>query len=163
MSILAILLAIFVCPVSAQDGTGPIPENAHERRYGDGWECDLEYREDHGSCRRIVAPENAYATGQSYGAGWACYRGFKEAGASSCAKIFVPENAFLRASGYDWRCERGYRKERNACVPIVLPDHAYLTDDLASGAGWTCDRGFAVNAGNCLPIIVPENGARQQG
>jgi hypothetical protein len=43
--------------------------------------------------------------------------------------IPVPENAFLRSSGYDWQCDRGYRQDRETCVPIVLPDNAYLTDD----------------------------------
>jgi hypothetical protein len=69
----------------------------------------------------------------------------------------VPENAFLRSSGYDWQCDRGYRQDRETCVPIVLPDNAYLTDD-TSGSGWTCERGFTARSGDCVPIAVPENG-----
>jgi hypothetical protein len=71
--------------------------------------------------------------------------------------IPVPDNAFLRSSGYDWQCDRGYRQDRETCVPIVLPDNAYLTDD-TSGSGWACDRGFTARSGACVPIAVPENG-----
>jgi hypothetical protein len=71
--------------------------------------------------------------------------------------ILVPDNAFLRSSGYDWQCDRGYRQDRETCVPIVLPDNAYLTDD-TSGSGWACDRGFTARSGACVPIAVPENG-----
>jgi hypothetical protein len=83
-------------------------------------------------------------------------RGYEEVGGTSCNPIPVPANAFLRSSGYDWQCERGYRQERDGCVSIVLPDNAYLTDD-TSGSGWTCERGFSASSNACEPIAVPTN------
>ncbi|WP_147277363.1 hypothetical protein [Rhodovulum sp. 12E13] len=151
------VIASLAFPVLAQDGTGPMSENAQPRSYGSGWVCDLGYRVEAADCLAIDIPENAYATGRSYGSGWACRRGYEEAGGTSCAAIPMPENAFLRSSGYDWQCDRGYRQDRETCVPIVLPDYAYLTDDTL-GSGWTCERGFTASSGACVPIAVPENG-----
>ena len=156
MAVLAASLAALALPAPAQDGTGSIPANAHEWRYGDGWDCDLGYRVNDGSCEHIALPENAYATGRSYGTGWACSRGFEEVDASHCMEIFVPENAFLRSSGYGWQCERGYRRDGDSCAAIVLPAHAYLTEDYTD-SGWTCERGFVADRNGCIAISVPEN------
>ena len=150
-------IAFLAFPVFAQDGTGPMPENAEARNYGGGWDCSLGYRVDGAECAAIDVPENAYATGRSSGSGWACKRGYEETGGSSCEKIHVPENAFLRASGYGWKCFRGFRQDRAACVPIVLPENAYLTEETSS-SGWACERGFTPLSGACVPISVPENG-----
>ena len=120
------MIAFLAFPVLAQDGTGPMPENAEARNYGGGWNCALGYRVNGEECVAIDMPENAYATGRTYGSGWACRRGYEDAGGTSCAAIPVPDNAFLRSSGYDWQCDRGYRQDRETCVPIVLPDNAYL-------------------------------------
>jgi hypothetical protein len=125
----ATLIAILALPALAQDGTGPLPENAEARNYGGGWDCVPGYRVDGAACAAIDLPENAYATGRSYGAGWECRRGFREVGGVSCVAIPVPENAYLRSSGYDWECNRGYRQDRETCLPIVVPQNAHLTDD----------------------------------
>jgi hypothetical protein len=119
---LAGVVASLAVPAVAQDGTGPAPQNAQDRRYGGGWECDLGYRVDDGGCLEITIPENAYPTGRSYGTGWACRRGYEEVSSTSCEPIRVPDNAFLRSSGYGWQCERGFRQERNACAAIDLPN-----------------------------------------
>jgi hypothetical protein len=74
------LIAFLAFPVLAQDGTGPMPENAEARSYGGGWDCDLGYRVEGEECVAIDIPENAYATGRSYGSGWACRRGYEEVG-----------------------------------------------------------------------------------
>lgn len=150
------VIASFAFPVLAQDGTGPMPENAQPRSYGGGWVCDLGFRVEGAECLPLDIPEHAYPTGRSYGTGWECDRGYEEVDGTSCNPIPVPANAFLRSSGYDWQCERGFRQEDEACVPIVLPERAYLTDD-HSGTGWTCDRGYEALAGTCSPIAVPEN------
>jgi hypothetical protein len=155
-AVMAGVIAFFAFPVLAQDGTGPMPENAQPRSYGGGWVCDLGYRVDGAECLALDIPEHANPTGRSYGTGWECDRGYEEVSGTSCNPIPVPANAFLRSSGYDWQCERGFRQERDACVPIVLPEHAYLTED-SSGTGWTCDRGYAAVAGTCMPIEVPAN------
>ncbi|MGQ3486323.1 hypothetical protein [uncultured Roseovarius sp.] len=156
MAAVAGVMASMAFPVFAQDGTGPLPQNAQSRSYSRGWDCDLGYRVEGAECLALDIPENAYATGRSYGSGWACRRGFEEIGGTACRPMPVPDNAFLRSFGYDWQCDRGYRQERETCVPIVLPDNAYLTEG-TSGTGWTCDRGYAAVAQTCLPISVPEN------
>lgn len=157
ITVAAGVIASMAFPVLAQDGTGPLPQNAQSRSYGGGWDCDLGYRVEGAECLALEIPENAYATGRSYGSGWACRRGYEETGGTFCEAIPVPENAFLRSSGYDWHCDRGYRQDRETCVPILLPDNAYLSDD-TSGSGWTCERGFTARSGTCVPIAVPENG-----
>ena len=102
----------------AQDGLGSPPENAQKRNYGNGWNCNIGYRLNKGTCVELDIPKNAYATGRSYGTGWACRRGFKEVSGERCVAIFVPENAFLRSSGFDWQCKRGFRQDRDNCVEI---------------------------------------------
>ncbi len=156
LAIAAGVTASMAFPVLAQDGTGPMPENAQPRSYGSGWVCDFGYRVEGAECLALDIPEHAYPTGRSYGTGWECDRGYEEVSGTSCNRFPVPANAFLRSYGDDWQCERGYRQERDACVPIVLPEYAYLTED-SSGTGWNCDRGFAAVAGTCMPIVVPAN------
>ncbi|MEO0917829.1 MAG: hypothetical protein AAFY31_12745, partial [Pseudomonadota bacterium] len=141
----------------AQDGVGTPPENAQKRSYGSGWNCNIGYRVNDGICIELDIPENAYATGRSYGTGWACRRGFEEMDGKVCVAIFVPENAFLRSSGYDWQCHRGFRQDRESCVEINVPEHAYLIAD-NSGNGWECNRGFVAVEEECRAIAVPENG-----
>ena len=79
-AVIAVAIASFAFPVLAQDGTGPMPENAEPRSYGSGWVCNLGYRVEGAECVALEIPENAYATGLSYGSGWACRRGYEEAG-----------------------------------------------------------------------------------
>lgn len=156
LAVAAGMIASIAFPTFAQDGTSAVPENAHTKSYGGGWDCDLGYRVEGAECVVLDIPENAYATGRSHGTGWACHRGYEEVGGISCNPIPVPANAFLRSSGHDWQCDRGYRKARDTCVPVVLPEHAYLTEE-TSGSGWACDRGYTEDAGICLSIDVPEN------
>jgi hypothetical protein len=159
IALLAVLTGVvssMAFPIFAQDGTGPLPNNAEARKYGGGWNCTLGYRVSHAKCIAIEVPENAYATGRSYGTGWACRRGYEDAGGISCKAIPIPKNAFLTPSGFDWQCHRGYRQEREICIPIVLPDNAHLNND-TSGSGWTCNRGFSNTSAYCAPIVIPEN------
>lgn len=150
------VMASFAFAVLAQDGTGPMPQNAQARSYGAGWACDLGYQVDGAECLALDIPEHAYPTGRSYGTGSECIRGYEEVSGTSCNPILVPANAFLRSYGEDWQCERGFRQAREGCLSIVLPEHAYLAED-SSGTGWTCGRGYAVVAGTCIPIAVPAN------
>jgi hypothetical protein len=156
LAFVAAVAASVAFPVLAQEGAGPMPPNAQARSYGGGWICDLGFRVEGAECLALDLPEHAYPTGRTYGTGWECERGYEVVDGMSCNPIPVPANAFLRASGFDWQCERGFRQEDEACVPIALPERAFLTDD-ASGTGWTCDRGYEVAAGTCLPIAVPAN------
>ena len=156
MAVVAGVIASMSFPILAQDGTGPLPQNAQARSYGGGWVCDLGFRVEGSECLALDVPEHAYPTGRSHGTGWECYRGYEEVNEIFCNPIPVPANAFLRSSGYNWQCKRGFRQEDEACVAIVLPERAYLTED-SSGTGWTCDRGYEAVAGTCSPIAVPEN------
>ena len=157
VTLLAGLMAALAFPVMAQDGTGPMPLNAQVRSYGTGWICNLGYRVDGADCVALDIPEHAYPTGRSYGSGWECDRGYEQVSGISCRPIPVPENAYLRASGYDWDCERGFRRTGKTCAAIDLPDNGYLTNTSLAG-GWACQRGFTAEAGACRAIVVPENG-----
>ncbi|HAG46938.1 MAG TPA: hypothetical protein DCL19_08975 [Gammaproteobacteria bacterium] len=158
MFALAGIVSCVAFPALAQNGTtSPLPDNAQPRSYGSGWDCIPGYRLSGTECIRIMIPEHAYATGRSYGTGWACHRGYEEIGKASCNPIHIPANAFLESSGYNWQCVRGFRRERETCVLIVLPDNAHLSDR-PSISGWECDRGFTENAQKCIQIAVPRNG-----
>lgn len=149
------LLALTL-PATAQDGSGPIPDNAEARSFGNGWDCTLGYRLVDGDCLKLELPDNAYATGRSYGPGWACRRGFKSEDGVTCEAIFVPENAFLKSSGHGWQCERGFAERDGRCDLIAVPANAYLDSD-PYGPGWRCLRGYARKNDICVEIDVPEN------
>ena len=53
------VIASFAFPVLAQDGTGPMPQNAQARSYGGGWICDLGYRVEGAECLPLDIPEHA--------------------------------------------------------------------------------------------------------
>jgi hypothetical protein len=152
---LGLLLAL-AAPPFAESAAVSLPENAHVKSYGDGWECDLGYRADGNTCAAITVPENAYETNRTYGAGWECLHGFRETDRSSCVAVVIPDGGFLDSSGAGWRCLRAHRKVDDTCQKILLPEHAYL-DENAYGSGWLCDRGFEVDEGVCSEIVVPEN------
>jgi hypothetical protein len=152
----AALLALTALPAAAQDGTGPAPENAHDRRFGNGWDCDPGYRVAEGVCVALDMPANAFATGRTHGTGWACQHGYRELRGGTCEAIHIPANAFLDASGLGWECSRGYRKRGDECTSIEVPSNAYLSDR-GVGPGWECNRGHVARAGTCEPIVIPQN------
>lgn len=150
-------LMLFSLPSFSQSAETPIPENAHARSYGKGWECDQSYRAQGDVCVAIIVPDNAYPTNRSYGSGWECQHGYNEVNGAECAKVVVPDGGFLDPSGERWQCLRGYLKTYEGCQKITLPDNAYLSDD-SSGSEWRCDRGFEVKGDVCVAIQVPEHG-----
>jgi len=150
------LVFLFTSVAFAQDHSGPPPENAHNRSFGGGWDCDDGYRQEDGACIAVVVPEDAFATERTYGKGWECRHGFKEADGATCREVVVPPNAYLTSTGEDWACDRGYRRIRNRCEVIESPENSFLSDD-TYGSGWECDRGFSEEAGGCVTINVPEN------
>ena len=107
------------------------------------------------SSAQSAIPENAYATNSNYVKKWKCLRGFREQG-STCTRIAVPDNAFLRSSGDGWECNRGYQKRNNQCVNIDVPENAFLTGR-TYGAGWECERGFMADNKGCNKITIPPN------
>jgi hypothetical protein len=81
----------------AQDGGAEIPENAHAKSYGRGWECDHGYRASDEACVAVKGPENGYLTASAYGPGWQCDRGYRAVD-EACVAIKVPENGYLADS-----------------------------------------------------------------
>lgn len=155
-ALLVVFLLTFTTQSLAQTLIVSVPENAHPKKYGDGWECDLSFRVSGDLCVAIVVPENAYPTNRAYGNGWDCQHGFEEAKNASCIKVFVPAGGYLNQSGRGWNCLRGYTKVDDTCSQITLPANAYLLDD-RYGPGWKCERGYTKTSDQCLAIIVPEN------
>jgi hypothetical protein len=124
----------------AQTTAISLPENAHVKSYGTGWECDIGYREADGRCAAIVAPANSHLTTRSYGPGWECERGYQKIG-ETCRTVAVPRNAYLNHYGDRWECDHGYRKVDEDCVEIKVPANGYLSHS-SYGSGWECDRGY---------------------
>jgi hypothetical protein len=69
----------------------------------------------------------------------------------------VPEHAYT-TYGDSWRCERGFKKTRDKCQSIKVPEHAFLTDS-TWGDGWKCERGFKKTQDECQPAEVSEKEA----
>ncbi len=152
----ALFFLTLVSPVFAQTANPPVPDNARQKSYGDGWECDLSFRLVAGECISVVAPENAYATMRAYGSGWECNHGFIEVEDTSCKEILIPKGGYLDSDGIKWRCSRGYFKIDDTCERIILPEHDFLSGDIYSPS-WSCERGFTENDGACKAIDLPEN------
>src|SRR6185503_4980587 len=66
----------------------------------------------------------------------------------------IPEHATALSYGPGWQCDRGYRKENDACTAIELPAHAYH-QTMAAGRGWECRRGYRTVDDDCVLIGVP--------
>ena len=93
---LALFWALSVLPYAAlaDDSLADVPENAHTKSYGTGWECDPGYREMGDHCAAVAVPANAFSTNSSYGSGWDCNRGYIK-GSDSCTAVSVPPHARL--------------------------------------------------------------------
>lgn len=98
----------------------------------------------------------ANATSKTYGTGWDCDRGYREAD-GDCDSIRIPENAIATKTSYGrgWVCRWGYRETKETCVAVEVPANAHLN---ASGVSWDCGRGFREVDGTCVDILVPKNG-----
>jgi hypothetical protein len=46
---------------------------------------------------------------------------------------------YLDERGSGWRCERGFRQEKQVCAPLIVPLNAYVD---YSGNDWRCESGF---------------------
>ena len=133
----------------AQDGVAEIPENAHAKSYGSGWECDHGYRASDEACVAVKVPENGYLAASAYGPGWQCDRGYRAVD-EACVAIKVPENGYLADSGYGpgWQCDRGYQALDEACVAVKVPENAHI--DLF-GDGWECNPPYRKKQDSCTP------------
>jgi hypothetical protein len=141
---------------AAQTASIDIPENARNKSFGSGWECERGFREADGACRAVEIPANAFATNTTYGRGWECGRGYNDV-RGTCEAMAVPAQGYLTSSGDRWECDRGFRKEGEACVQIRVPANGYLTES-PTKFGWECDRGYRATGEECVAIKIPENG-----
>ncbi len=72
---------------------------------------------------------------------------FIAASESSKVKILdIPENAYLKDEGNDWRCVRGYEKKAESCSLIIIPANAHLD---SMGDGWICNEPYRESQGLC--------------
>ena len=119
ISIRSLVLWALLAPVHgvvfAQGDSVELPENASEKSYGGGWECNYGYRAIGGICVAIQVPANGYLVDSSSGRGWKCDRGYR-AVKEACVIVNVAENAHLNSSGSDWECNRPYRKKQGKCT-----------------------------------------------
>ena len=58
--ILLISLLITLNLSFAYDTSPDIPENAHPKKYGSGWECERGFRAVGESCEAVAVPDNAH-------------------------------------------------------------------------------------------------------
>lgn len=152
-----VLVVAGPAPVEAQINTGTVPANAKKASYGNRWECNPGFRQNAGACLAVAIPANAYSTNKTYGKGWQCKYGYVEATRETCTQLVIPVNAYLSTSGTAWHCERGYRREREACLKIEVPPNGFLSER-AYGSGWECDRGYREGLNGCEAVKVPANG-----
>jgi hypothetical protein len=68
----------------------------------------------------------------------------------------VPENAQASRYGSGWECNRGFRRQDDACFEVKLPDNAFLTHS-SYGKGWDCHYGFLEKGDQCLTVQIPAN------
>ena len=53
----------------------------------------------------------------------------------------LPANATAKSYGSGWDCDKGYRKNDEACDAVMVPANAYPTKS-SYGAGWACQHGY---------------------
>lgn len=141
--------------VLANDSPVIVPENATVKSYGDGWSCNVGYREVNGACAMVKVPDHAYPTYKSYGKGWECKRGYLSNN-DVCNYIKIPVNGYLDYNGIRVKCDRGYYMKNKLCELVKVPDNAYLNES-SYEPGWTCERGYQMVKKGCVALKVPEN------
>ncbi len=68
----------------------------------------------------------------------------------------MPANAQQNSYGEGLECDRGYRRDGDACLAIIVSENVYF-DDASYGPGWKCNRGFAESDDGNAEIYLPEN------
>ncbi|WP_299961063.1 hypothetical protein [uncultured Roseobacter sp.] len=68
----------------------------------------------------------------------------------------MPVNAQPKSYGDGWECDRGYTRDGDACLAIIVSENAYF-DDASYGPGWSCNRGFAESDDGRQEIDLPDN------
>ena len=128
-----LVAAIVIAPVAissqsdrvlAQGASQVIPQNAHAKSYGSGWECDHGYRQREQKCAEVVVPANAYLTNSTFGRGWECNYGYREY-LDNCSAVDVPDNGYINDSGTGWKCDRGFLRQDEGCTRIEVPTNGY--------------------------------------
>ena len=68
----------------------------------------------------------------------------------------IPANATAKSYGSGWKCNERYKKVKDACVFLTIPDDAYATSNTYD-KGWKCNYGYAESDGKCEIFVIPEN------
>lgn len=63
--------------------------------------------------------------------------------------VGIPEHANAKRYGSGWKCDRGYRAAREACVAFKIPENAHLD---YSGNDWKCNEPYRKRQGRCARI-----------
>lgn len=70
----------------------------------------------------------------------------------------MPAHAQPKSYGEGWECDRGYRRETDKCLAVIVPENAFATNR-TYGAGWECLHGFReVEDAVCIKVVVPDGG-----
>jgi len=70
----------------------------------------------------------------------------------------MPANAQYKSYGDGWECDRGFRRDGDACLAVIIPENAFATNR-TYGSGWECLHGFQeVGDATCLEVVVPKGG-----
>src|SRR5512138_196859 len=83
----AVLIGMLQPDAHAQSSSTAIPDNARQRSYGSGWQCNRGYRETVGKCVAVLVPADAYLSPD--GSSWTCNRGFRSVN-DTCTAVVVP-------------------------------------------------------------------------
>ena len=68
----------------------------------------------------------------------------------------IPSNAHARSYGSGWECDPSFRRDRNGCTAVIVPENAYPTGR-SYGSGWDCLHGYQDNGGKtCIEVTVPD-------
>ncbi len=59
----------------------------------------------------------------------------------------LPEHAYT-TFGDSWKCERGYKRVKEQCQGVRVPEHAFLE---YTGNRWRCERGYRRSGNRCAP------------
>jgi len=113
----ALIFGATIKPAVAQvnDVQNTLPENAHVRTHGEGWECKWGFVRLRESCEEIELPLHAYLSEK--GTFRECERGYQNINDASCVVLEIPESAHLDYKGNSWECDQSYRQNGYLCEP----------------------------------------------
>ncbi len=64
----------------------------------------------------------------------------------------APDNAHARSYGDGWECDRTFRRDGAACVPVVVPANAHL--NRTGNKNFQRSRGNACSTNRSVPLAI---------